>query len=131
MELFNKLNENKIPSRINDDTTIYYKKNKKYHPLKNYLVCIILRIILGLLIFNNILNPIIIYILISLILIIFLTKFINNKTNWKVYERTILLYTLIPYFTYNRTNHNYAGLLIIFDAIMGLQSRHIQNNFLN
>jgi hypothetical protein len=131
MELFNKLNENKIPERINDKTTQYYKKYNQFHPLKNYLVCIILRIILGLLIFNNILSNIVIYILTSLILIIFLTKFINSKNSWKVYERTIIIYSLIPYLTYNKSDHNYAGLLIIFDALLGLQSRHIQNNFLN
>lgn len=131
MELFNKLNDNKIPERINDKNTVYYNQNKNYHPLKNYLFCIFLRIILGILIFNNILNSIVIYILSCLILIIFISKFINTKTNWKVYERTILLYSLVPYFTYTKSDNNYAGLLVIFDAIMGLQSRHIQNNFLN
>jgi hypothetical protein len=131
MEFFNKLNDNKIPERINDKNTVYYNKYNNYHPLKNYLFCIILRIILGILIFNNILSSKVIYILSSLILIIFMSKFIYTKTNWKTYERTILIYGLVPYFTYTKTDHNYAGLLVILDAIMGLQSRHIQNNFLN
>ena len=39
--LLNKLNENKIPDRLQDKTTVYYNQNKEYHPLKNYLGCII------------------------------------------------------------------------------------------
>jgi|688.fasta_scaffold74763_4 hypothetical protein len=130
-KLINKLNDNKIPDRLQDKTTVYYNQNKKYHPLKNYLGCIILRIILGLLIFYNLLNPIFIYILSSLILIIFLNKYIQNENNWKVYPRTILVYSLLPIFTKFKKDHNYGGLLVIIDSLMGLQSRHIQNNLLN
>ena len=54
--LLNKLNDNKIPDRLQDKTTVYYNKTKKFHPLKNYLGCIILRIILGILIFYNLLK---------------------------------------------------------------------------
>lgn len=124
------LNNNNIPERINDKTTIYYKKYNKYHPLKNYLFCVIIRIILGLIIYNNLLSNTVIYILSILIIIVFLTKFITNNTNWKVYERTILLYSLIPYFTY-KNNNDISSLLIIIDAVLGLQSRHIANNLLN
>lgn len=124
------LNNNNIPERINDKTTIYYKNYNKYHPLKNYLFCVIIRIILGLIIYNNLLSKTVIYILSILIIIVFLTKFINNNANWKVYERTILLYSLIPYFTY-KNNNDISSLLIIIDAVLGLQSRHIANNLLN
>jgi hypothetical protein len=129
--LLNKLNDNKIPDRLQDKTTVYYNKTKKFHPLKNYLGCIILRIILGILIFYNLLNPIFIYILSCLILFIFLNKYIQNENNWKVYPRTIFVYSLLPIFTKNTKDHNYGGLLVILDSLMGLQSRHIQNNLLN
>lgn len=129
--MLDNLYDNKIPDRLQDKETVYYKKNNKHHPLINYLGCIILRIILGLLIFNNVLSPIVIYILSVLILIFFTNKFINSPITWKNYPRTVLVYGLLPIFTKQKGDHNYGGLLVIVDALMGLQSRHIHNNFLN
>lgn len=125
------LYDNKIPNRLQDLETIYYKKNNKHHPLLNYLGCVILRIIIGLLIFNNLLSPIVIYILSVLILLFFGNKFINSSLTWKNYPRTVLVYSLLPIFTKYKSDHNYGGLLVIMDALMGLQTRHIHNNFLN
>ncbi len=64
--------------------------------------------------------------------------YITNNATWKVYTRTLLFYSLsiiintldkYKYNIYDKQPRNLTGLFIIFDAIMGLQSRHIQNNF--
>ena len=73
------------------------------------------------------------------IFIVFSNKLLitQNKT-WKVYIRTLLFYSLnivintidkYKYNIYDKQPRNITGLFMIFDALMGLQSRHIQNNF--
>jgi hypothetical protein len=127
-----------IPERLEDPYTIIYQKGER-HTIYTHLGCVLLRIILGLLIyfkvgfFKSILPLLIIYIM---IIIFFSNKVFKTKNKtWKVYFRTILLYSLgliinsIDYITNNNSNKNISGILIIIDAIMGLQSRHIQNNF--
>jgi hypothetical protein len=129
-----------IPERLEDPFTIIYKSGRK-HNLYTHLGCILLRILLGLLIYFRIRFFKNIFVLIPLflsIIIFFSYKLIktNNKT-WKVYIRTILIYiislliTSIEHLnTVNVVNAiNTSGILIILDALMGLQSRHIQNNF--
>lgn len=129
--MLTELYKNNIPDRLQDKNTYYYKTKNKNHPLINYLGCVILRISIGLLIFNKILPNIVIYILSILIIIFFTDKFLNSPSTWKNYPRTVLVYSILPIFTKQKTDHNYGGLLIIIDALMGLQSRYIQNNFLN
>lgn len=130
-----------LPDRLEDINTIVYKSGKK-HNTYTHLSCILLRILLGLLIyfkigvFKNILFLICLYIS---VLVFFTHKLLltKNKT-WKVYIRTILIYTLsliinsLENYKYNNFNSNIiniSGLLIIIDSLMGLQSRHIQSNF--
>jgi hypothetical protein len=130
-----------LPDRLEDINTIIYKSGKK-HNVYTHLGCILLRILLGLLIyfkigvFKNILFLICLYIS---VLVFFTHKLLltKNKT-WKVYIRTILIYTLsliinsLENYKYNNFNSNIiniSGLLIIIDSLMGLQSRHIQSNF--
>lgn len=133
--------------RLEDPYTIIYQKGER-HTTYTHLGCVLLRVILGLLIyfkvgfFKHILPLFIIYIM---IIVTFSNKLYKTKNKtWKVYIRTILFYSLgliinsIDYLTKNNnnlinnfdnSNKNISGILIIIDALMGLQSRHIQNNF--
>lgn len=130
-----------IPERLEDKFTATYQKGQR-HNTYTHLGCVLLRIILGLLIyfkigfFKNILFLLCLYIT---ILIFFSHKlFITKNKTWKVYIRTILYYTIsllinsLDHYKFNIFNsqiRNISGLLIIIDSLMGLQSRHIQNNF--
>lgn len=130
-----------IPERLIDLTTIIAKQNKR-HTVYTHLGCVLIRLILGLLIYYkisifesyNFLTFLYIF-----IIIIFGNKLIitKNKT-WKVYIRTIIFYSLSliinsidhnKYNIYTKQPRNISGLFIMFDAILGMQSRHIQNNF--
>lgn len=130
-----------IPDRLIDKTTIFEKLGRK-HNLYTHLGCIILRILLGLLIYYKISffkNYNFIMILYISILIVFSHKlFIIQNNTWKVYIRTLLFYSLnifintidkYKYKIYDNQPKNITGLFMILDALMGLQSRHIQNNF--
>lgn len=130
-----------IPERLEDQYTSIYKQGKR-HTIYTHLGCVILRIVLGLLIyfklgiFKNILFLIILF---MLVIIVFSYKlYITKNKTWKVYIRTISLYTIsliidildnYKYKTFNTDSRNISGILIMLDAIMGLQARHIQNNF--
>ena len=69
----------------------------------------------------------IIIILAVFIVIAFSYKFYKLPNVWKVYLRTVLVYfiVLILSLKYNNRYNNISGTLIIVDALMGLQSRHI------
>ena len=132
-----------IPERLEDQFTITYQKGKR-HNVYTHLGCILLRIILGLLIYFKIgifKNILFLLCLLITIIIFFSNKLYKtqNKT-WKIYIRTILFYSIsalinsiehYKYNTFNSQTKNITGLLIIIDSLMGLQSRHIQNNFIN
>ncbi len=132
-----------IPERLNDLTTVF-EKNKKHHTTLTHLGCVLLRILLGLLIYFKVKffkNPIFLFILYTIIISLFSYKLVITKNQtWKVYLRTILLYLIniiinlldkYKYKIYDNQIRNVSGLLIILDGIMGLQSRHIQKNFIN
>lgn len=130
-----------MPERLEDQYTSIYKQGKR-HTTYTHLGCVILRIVLGLLIyfklgiFKNILFLIVLF---MLVIIVFSYKlYITKNKTWKVYIRTISLYTIsliidildnYKYKTFNTDSRNISGILIMLDAIMGLQARHIQNNF--
>lgn len=130
-----------IPERLIDLTTIIAKQNKR-HTVYTHLGCVLIRLILGLLIYYKISifkSYKFLTFLYIIIIIVFGNKLIitENKT-WKVYIRTIIFYSLSliinsidyhKYQIYNNQPRNISGLFIIFDAILGMQSRHIQNNF--
>jgi len=104
-----------------DNTTII-----KNHTMKTYIFCVLLRILLGLLIITNKLSKNKIIILSILVILVFLQKYIKLPLVWKVYLRTILTYTTVLILTILNNNYNHiSGTLIIVDALMGLQSRHI------
>ena len=112
-----------------DNTTIV-----KNHTIKTYIFCVLFRILLGLLVITNKLRKNLIIIISLSAIIIFLYKYFKLPLVWKVYLRTILIYTTVLILTVlstrslnNRDNNynNISGTLIIIDALMGLQSRHI------
>jgi len=102
-----------------------------------YIFCIFLRFILGYLILNKKINNIFIYLLSAFVILIFSNKrnkFIkNNIKTWKLYGRTIGAYSLLIIFTYFNINlkqkdYNIGGLIIIIDALLGVESRYIASN---
>ena len=111
-----------IPEKLKDNTTII-----KNHTLKTHIFCILLRIAIGLLIISNNLSKTIIQILCLFVIITFTSKFFKMKHIWKVYLRTVLSYAIVLYLVtrYNDKYNTVAGTIIIVDALMGLQSRHI------
>lgn len=130
-----------IPERLIDMTTIIAKQNRR-HTEYTHLGCILLRILLGILIYYKISifkNYNFLMFFYIMVLIAFSNKLIITKNkSWKVYIRTLIFYSLniiinttdkYKYNKYNKQPNNLTGLFVIFDAIMGLQSRHIQNNF--
>ena len=129
-----------IPERLIDVHTSFAKQNKR-HTVYTHLGCIFIRIILGLLIYYKIgifKSYFFLMILFSTILIVFGYKlYITQNATWKVYIRTLLFYglaviiTSLDSYVYKKKNKNISGLFIIIYAIMGLQSRHIQNNFIS
>ena len=113
-----------IPEILRDKTTIV-----KNHTLKTYIFCILLRISIGILTITNIIPVSILQILSILVIVMFLYKFFKIEKIWKNYLRTVLVYSVIL-FLITKFNTKYiqlCGLLIIFDALMGLQSYHTFN----
>lgn len=111
-----------IPESLRDNTTIV-----KNHTLKTHIFCILLRISIGLLLMTNNIPKRIIQILSLFIIVTFTYKFFKIEHIWKVYLRTVLSYAIVLFLVtkYNDTYYNVAGTIIIIDALMGLQSRHI------
>ncbi len=111
-----------IPEVLRDNTTIV-----KNHTLKTHIFCILLRISIGLLLITNNIPKNIIQILSLFIIIMFTYKFFKIEHIWKVYLRTVLSYAVVLFLVtkYNDRYYNVAGTIIIIDALMGLQSRHI------
>ncbi len=112
-----------IPDRLLDKTL------KTKNPNTGYIFCILFRIILGLLIYFNKIPNAIIYLLYAGIIGFFSYKLYSTKNKtWKEYNRPLITYA-ISTMLFNNNMHNHAGLLIINDALIGLTSKHIQNNF--
>ena len=113
-----------IPEILRDKTTII-----KNHTLKTYIFCILLRISIGLLTITNKIPIIVLQILSILVIITFLNKFFKIEMIWKNYLRTVLVYAIILFLItkYKSKYIELAGLLMIFDSLMGLQSYHTFN----
>jgi hypothetical protein len=111
-----------IPEILRDNTTIV-----KNHTLKTHIFCILLRIAIGLMIITNNISKRIIQILSLFVVITFTYKFFKLSNVWKVYLRTVLSYAVALFLVtkYDDKYNNVAGTIIIVDALMGLQSRHI------
>ncbi len=107
-----------IVPRLRDNNTLV-----KNHTKWTHLFCIMIRTILGFYIITSpIINNTILYLLLAIV-IMFSYKLFNTNT-WKGYLKTVyaygLAYKLIEY-----GYKDYAGMLIIFEALLSLQSRHI------
>ena len=124
-----------IPERLIDRNLISTKLVKKGIVLDKYtqyfyVLCIILRIFLGTLVFYNKIPQNIVYILSIIIIIIFSNKYIYNQGTWKNYSKTIISYSLLIIFTFNNKNmNNIGGVFVILDAILGANTRYITSNF--
>jgi hypothetical protein len=106
-----------IPDRLIDKTTIYRK-----HTVWTHLFCVLLRIALGISVILNKTSSDFIIWLAYFVIFTFGYKFLYNNNTWKVYGRTMLIYTIVLFFI--NTNRDISGIFIIIDALMGFQSRH-------
>ncbi len=111
-----------IPEVYRDNTTMV-----KNHSTYSHLGCVILRCVLGVLVINKTIPTKILLILSLIIAIGFAYKYFKLKNVWKVFSRTVIVYAIIAILIlkYNDKYSTVYGILIIVDALMGLQSRHI------
>ena len=111
-----------IPDLLQDKTTIVYP-----HSLKTHIWCILLRCLIGFGIITNKIPTLVILLLSLFIAIGFTFKYFKLPNVWKVYERTVLVYSIVFLLTvvYKEKYNWLSGTLIIVDALMGMQSRHI------
>lgn len=99
-------------------------------PLYRYLGCILLRLSLAILFLNENINLLTIQILSLLAIILFGLKAYNVNKSWKNFNRVVLVYSLILVLSIIKPE-NYRtiiGLLIIIDALLGLNTRHCHEN---
>ncbi len=115
-----------IDDNIVDHSTLLYP----HHNVFTHMGCVLFRTTIGLTLMRDNLSPkirmSIIYLMI-IVLILFSSKYVsqvsNGITTWKVYPRMIISYIAALYLL-SKHKEQSAGLLIIVDALMGLQSRH-------
>ena len=82
------------------------------------------------LVFYKVIPPLFIYILSAFIIVAFSYKLLFNKRTWKNYLKTIISYILVIIFTaLNKSNLNIGGIIMIFDVLLGQQSRFVTSNF--
>jgi hypothetical protein len=115
-----------IPDRLIDKTTIV-----KNHTVWTHMVCIIIRVTLGLLVLKNKIQLKNAQYIGLCVLCIFMYKYINVSPIWKVYIRTLIVYTLVSSSIKLELSKETIGILIIVDALLAVQSRHITSNFLS
>jgi len=119
---------------IADNSTLMKSTFHKDHNVFTHLGCVLLRCIIGLTIALNFNSNVDIetkqYLMIfcGIIVLMFSYKFIHNANNnivvWKTYLRTVIAYTVSLGLIY-KNRYDLAGSIIIVDALMGLQSRHM------
>lgn len=102
-----------------------------YHTIITHLGCIFIRSAIGLTLMSkhlqkNTLNTLSIIVLISILLFGFKYLYYiysNDIILWKSYPRMLIAYSIALYLM--RSNQeSLAGVVIIIDALIGLQSRH-------
>ncbi len=115
-----------IPDDLVDKSLSYYPRHNVY----THLGCAVLRTGLGLTLINpnidkNTRSAIIYIIIIALIVfgIKYLKVSANNIILWKSYLRMLVAYSAALYLTTINQDSS-AGLLIIADALIAVQSRH-------
>ncbi len=112
------------------DNSIVDKHTRLYpnHTIYTHMGCVLLRTALGLILINSS-NPqvrqvILIIIVMSLIVFGFKYMKTRNERLWKIYPRMLLAYSTALYLILQK-QEKYAGALIIADALMGVQARHL------
>jgi hypothetical protein len=124
---------NDIPNRLVDQTTYMRLNCNRFHTIYTYLFCLILRCIIGILIYEGFINSTIINILCLSVIILFGNKYLTSKS-WKNYLRIVMIYSIILIINNSPIDddkkNNINGILIILDAMMGLQSRFIATNII-
>lgn len=119
---------------IVDNSTLIKSTFHKDHNVYTHLGCVLLRCIIGLTLILHISPDIssdikrMLMLFCIIIIIIFSYKFIHNANNnivvWKTYLRTVIAYSASLALIY-KNKYDIAGTIIIIDALMGLQSRHM------
>ena len=120
-----KMRNEPIADTITDKSLVY-----PYHTVFTHLGCVLLRTVVGVTLINPNLTDhtrkVIIMILVMAILL-FGIKYIKlikkDIILWKSYLRMIVAYTSALYFIASK-QENLAGMIVIMDALIGLQSRH-------
>lgn len=96
-------------------------------PMWRYMGCVLIRTFLGLSLILNRFDAKYLIIIAVFAVALFTLKFVRYPNVWKNYARTVIVYLiagLLSVFSPNTYNRE-IGTLIIVDALMGLQSRHI------
>ena len=113
-----------IADAIVDKSLILYPN----HTIFTHLGCVALRCTLGVVLMHPQLcrqKRIAFMLLIGVVILIFGYKYIKqNAVVWKTYPRMLIAYSIALHLLYTG-RPQYAGLLIIVDALMGVQSRHM------
>jgi hypothetical protein len=117
-----------IADDIVDKSTVLYPN----HTVYTHLGCAVLRTIMGVVLLessdSSVVRPLIIVVMV-LSIIVFWHKYLSNVFKgddvvWKVYLRTLLAYSTSTYLSL-AGHTQIAGALLITDALMGVQSRHM------
>jgi hypothetical protein len=117
-----------IADELVDHGTLLYPN----HTIYTHLGCTLFRSVIGISLMSKSLSPqsrkTIILMIVS-VLIIFAWKYLYNVVMhdipfWKAYPRMLLAYSVALYLIHIK-QESYAGMLIVADALMGIQSRHM------
>lgn len=107
-----------------DKTTAWFKKFGTQNPLYTHVFCNLTRISIGLSMIAFPQFKKIYLILFVLSMIVFFSMVISKPNTWKPYLRAVLSYmTVSTLVLMGKTD--LAGLLVITDALMGAQARHM------
>lgn len=110
-----------IPDALVDHTTMLYPR----HNMLTHLGCVLLRTSIGASLICSPQASLVVIIVLTLVLIMFISKYskMRNVKTWKCYPRAIIIYATCLYLIAKK-EHKSAGVLLIMDGLMGLQSRH-------
>jgi len=111
-----------IADIVVDKTTKLYPN----HTIYTHLGCVLLRTCIGLVLINSNLGhahpTYFIYMFIA-VLLMFSVKYVTTNNVWKFYPRPLIAYAS-ALVSVSMGHPVQAGMLVVVDALMGLQSRH-------
>jgi hypothetical protein len=114
-----------IPEHLRDSTTFLTQ-----HSVWTHLFCVLLRCLLAMYLwtaYDSSRDRPFFTVLCITIITIFTFKYFNVRS-WKVFSRVVLVYTtilVVLHVVESERAKTVAGMLVIVDALMGLQSRYI------